>query len=74
MLRITEDPSSGSLVQDFAKITKMVLSCPLIRTWSVLWQQICCHNTSHVYFTLLLPATCFGSVCSSHLQAEVLFT
>jgi len=27
-----------------------------------------------VYFTLLLPATCFGSIYSSHLQAELLFT
>jgi len=27
-----------------------------------------------VYFTLLLQATCFGSIYSSHLQAEVLFT
>jgi len=26
-----------------------------------------------VYFTLLLPATCFGSIYSCHLQAEVLF-
>jgi len=26
------------------------------------------------YFTLLLPATCFGCIYSSHLQAEVLFT
>jgi len=29
MFRITEDPSSGSLVQYLAKITRMVLSCPL---------------------------------------------
>ena len=35
MFRITEDPSSGSLVQFLAKITKMVLSCP-----SVLWQYM----------------------------------
>jgi len=27
-----------------------------------------------LYFILLLPATCFGSIYSSHLQAEVLFT
>jgi len=27
-----------------------------------------------VYFTLLLPASCFGSIYLSHLQAEVLFT
>jgi len=40
MFRITEDPSSESLVQCLAKITRMVLSCPLTRTWSVLWQHI----------------------------------
>ena len=45
MFRITEDPSSGSLVQYFAKITRMVLSCPLTRTWSVLWQHIVKHCT-----------------------------
>jgi len=27
-----------------------------------------------VYSTLKLPATCFGSVYSRHLQAEILFT
>jgi len=32
MFRITEDSSSGSIVQYLAKITKMVLSCPL--TWT----------------------------------------
>jgi len=40
MFRITEDPSSGSPVQYFAKITRKVLSCPLIWTSSVLWQHI----------------------------------
>ena len=30
----------GSLVQCLAKITRMVLSCPLTWTWSVLWQHI----------------------------------
>jgi len=40
MFRITEDPSSGSLVQYSAKITRMVLSRPLTWTWSVLWQHI----------------------------------
>ena len=29
MFRITEDPSSRSLVQCLAKITRMILSCPL---------------------------------------------
>jgi len=32
MFRITENPSSGSLVQYLAKITVMVISCPL--TWT----------------------------------------
>jgi len=27
-----------------------------------------------VYFILLLPATCFGSIYLNHLQADVLFT
>jgi len=31
-------------------------------------------NRFKVYFTLLFPTTCFGSLCRSHLQAEVLFT
>ena len=39
MFRITEDPSSGSLIQCLAKITNMVLPCPLTWTWSVLWQR-----------------------------------
>jgi len=30
MFRITRDPSSGSFIQCLAKITVMVLSCPLI--------------------------------------------
>ena len=33
MFRITRDPSSGSLIQYLAKITRMVQSCPL--TWTV---------------------------------------
>jgi hypothetical protein len=41
MFRITEDASSGSLVQCLAKkITRKILSCPLTWTRSVL-----CHNT-----------------------------
>jgi len=40
MFQITEDPSSGSLVQCLAKITKMVLSCLLTWTWLMLWQHI----------------------------------
>jgi len=40
MFRITEDLPSGSLVQCLAKTTEMVLSCPLIWTWSVLWPHI----------------------------------
>ena len=34
MFRITENPSSGSLIQYLSKITSMVL---------------CCHNTDHVH-------------------------
>ena len=40
MFRITEDSSSGSLVQFLVKITRMILSCPLTRKWSLLWQYI----------------------------------
>jgi len=32
MFRITMDPSSGSFIQCLAKITIMVLSCPLAWT------------------------------------------
>jgi len=39
MFRITEDPSSGSLVKYLAKITRMVISGPLTWTWSVLWRH-----------------------------------
>jgi len=41
MFQITRDPSSGSSIQCLAKVTVMVLSCPLIWTQSVLWQRIC---------------------------------
>jgi len=44
MFRITKDPSSGSLKEYLAKITVMVLSCPLTWTWSVLWQHILRHK------------------------------
>jgi len=37
MFRITRDPSSGSFIQFLAKITVMVLSCPLTWTLSVLY-------------------------------------
>ena len=40
MFRITGYPYSGSFIQCLAKITVMVLSCPLIRTQSMLWQHI----------------------------------
>jgi len=40
MFRITEDPSSGILVQCLAKITRMILSCPFSWTRSVLRQHI----------------------------------
>ena len=52
MFRITRDPSSGSFIQCLAKITVMVLSCPLTWTWSVLWQHIClwCMCVLHCLF------------------------
>jgi len=40
MFQIIKIPSSGSLVQCLAKITKMFLSCPFTWTRSVLWQHI----------------------------------
>jgi len=40
MFRIAEDPSSGSLVQCLAKITRIILSCPLTWRRSVLRQHI----------------------------------
>jgi len=47
MFRITKDPSSGSLIQYLAKITLMVLLCPLTWTYSVLWQPSCTVNYTH---------------------------
>ena len=41
MFRITEDPSSGSFVQYLAKITRMVLLCPLTWTSSVFMAAYC---------------------------------
>jgi len=41
MIRITRDPSSGSFTQCLAKITVMVLSCPLTWTFLVLSEHIC---------------------------------
>jgi hypothetical protein len=41
MFRITRDSSSWSFIQCLAKITVMVLLCPLTWTRSVLWQHIC---------------------------------
>jgi len=40
MFQITEDPSSGSLVQCLAKNYTKNFSCPLTWTRSVLWQHI----------------------------------
>ena len=42
MFRITENPSSGSLVQYLAKITKMVILCPLIWTWQRIVTRCVC--------------------------------
>ena len=70
MFRITEDPSSGSLVQYLTKNTRMVLSCPLRWTWSVLWQhtltrcvRVCVRACVCVYVV-----HCVGSafLCSEH--------
>jgi len=44
MFRIEENPSSGSHVQNLAKITRMFISGPLTWTWSVL-----CHNFDHAH-------------------------
>jgi len=55
MFRITEDPSSGSLVQCLAKIIKIALSCPLtVPPCTVNYThahrvRIRCHNTDHVH-------------------------
>ena len=56
MFWITKDPSSGSLIQYLAKITVMVLSCPLTWAQLALWQHIlpvvcvCVHCTGrHSY-------------------------
>ena len=51
MFRITKDPSSGSSIQCLAKTKLMILSCPLIWTWSVLWQHILT-RCACVYFTV----------------------
>ena len=60
MFWITEDPSSGSLVQCLAKITTTILSCPLTWTrcgvplYTVNYThaqsiRIYCHNTDLVH-------------------------
>jgi len=61
MFRITEDPSSATLVQCLAKITKMILSCPfalymraLVPSYTVNYTHaqrvtICCCNTDLVH-------------------------
>ena len=43
MFRITEDPSSGGLIQCLAKINKNGSIVPFTWTWSVLWQHILTH-------------------------------
>ena len=48
MFRITEDPSSGSLVQCLAKIIRMVVSCPL--TWrAYLDSELHTHTHTHTH-------------------------
>ena len=54
MFRITKDPSSGRLIQYLAKITRMVLSCPL--TWTCVC--VCVVNCTHAprcKFYIVLP-------------------
>ena len=61
MSRITEDPSSESFIQCLAKITVVVVSCPLTWTWSVLWQHIvtrCAFVCSSLYMKALLLMQC----------------
>ena len=63
MFRITEDPSSGSLVQCLAKnYIKKILSCPLAWTRSVLWQRILT-RCACVWFTVYE-----GTVNQTHAQ------
>ena len=53
MFRFTTDPSSGSFIHCLAKITIMVLSCPLALSRQCSKHthhgQICCHNTDYVH-------------------------
>ena len=58
--------SSGSLVQCLAKITEMVLSCPLAWTRSVLWQ--------HIVTGCVCVVHCIGWHCSASLYSELNYT
>jgi len=49
MFRITEEPSSGSLIQCLAKITRMSLSCPLTWTTSMLEHFQIFYNFNCIY-------------------------
>jgi len=60
MFRITQDPSSGRLVQYLAKNIRMVLSCPL--TWSAfLDSELHTHTHTHTYsglqYATITPTT-----------------
>ena len=77
MFQITKDPSSESIVQYLAKITRMVLSCPLIWMWLVLWQHILtycvcvctvhCIGGAFLSVELLCPLTWMWSVLWQHI-------
>jgi len=63
MFRITRGPSTGSFLQCLAKITVMVLSCPLI-----------CHNTDYIHInghdrtiTVILAKHCRKLPVDGHL-------
>ena len=68
MFRITEDPSSGSLVQYLPKIKRTVLPCLLTLTWSVLWQHIVtrcvrvCGSLSRKVFCIYIYDRAFHNV------------
>jgi len=68
MFRITQDPSSGSLVQCWAKITRMILSCLLAWTRSVLWQHVvtgcvCVWFVCGVYVCVCVCGLCVVCMC-----------
>jgi len=53
MFRITEIHYQGALHSVWLKITKMILSCPLTWTRSVLWQHIL-YNFNYIYILYIV--------------------